>query len=88
LMFWAMDLTAAGLPAEPASRPHRAHNPNVYYHVPINPLFGQSCTENPSQVPENTWGAGEGVSPYSRFGNRTGKRVRFLQQTKPAGRHL
>ena len=60
LMLWAMDLTAAALPAEPASRPHRAHNPNVSYHVPITPLFVQGCVKNPSQLPENTWGAGEG----------------------------
>ena len=79
MMLWAMDLTAAALPAEPASRPRRAHNPNVSYHVPINPLFSQSCIENPSQVPENTWGAGEGVSPHSRLGNPTGERVGFLQ---------
>ena len=79
LMLWAMDLTAAALPAEPASRPHRAHNPNVSYYVPVNPLFIRSCGENPSQVPKNTMGAGEGVSPLSRLGNPTGKRVRFLQ---------
>src|SRR5271169_3446984 len=45
LMLWAMDLTAATLPAEPSSRPQRARNPNVFYHVPINPLFARSCTE-------------------------------------------
>jgi len=62
LIFWAMDLTAATLPAELASRPRPAHNPNVFYYIPINPLFSQSCTKNPSQVPENTWRAGRGVS--------------------------
>ena len=60
LMLWAMDLTAAALPAEPASRPHRAHNPNVSYHVPLNHLFSQRCVENHSQVPENTRVGGEG----------------------------
>src|SRR5271165_1676442 len=54
LMLWAMDLTAAALAAEPASRLRRAPNPNVSYHVPLNPLFTRSCIENPSQVPENT----------------------------------
>jgi len=63
VLFWAMDLTAAVLPPERASRPRRAHNPNVSYHVPLNPLFAGSCTENPSQVPENTRGQGRGVSP-------------------------
>jgi hypothetical protein len=61
LMLWAMDLTAAALPAERSSHPHRAHNPNVYYQVPINTLFSQSCIENPSQVPENTRVEGRGV---------------------------
>src|SRR5271165_2694234 len=60
MIFWAMDLTAATLPAEPASRPRRAHNPNVSYYVPLNPLFAGSCIENPSQVPENTRGEGRG----------------------------
>src|SRR5271165_925093 len=63
MIFWAMDLTAATLPAEPTTRPRPAHNPNVSYHVPINPLFAQSCTENPSQVHENTPVVGRGVSP-------------------------
>jgi hypothetical protein len=88
LMLWAMDLTAAALPAEPASRPRRARNPNVSYYVPLNRLFSQSCIVNPSQVPENTWGQGRGYHRNSRLGNPTGKRVRFLQHTKPAGRHL
>ncbi len=47
LMLWAMDLTAAALPAEPKPRLRRAHNPNVFYYVPIKPLFSQSCIENP-----------------------------------------
>ena len=68
LMLWAMDLTAAALPPEPASRPRRPHNPNVSYHVPINPLLAQSCIENPSQVPENTWEEGRGVSPHTDAG--------------------
>jgi hypothetical protein len=64
LMLWAMDLTAATLPPERASRPRRAHNPNVSYHVPLNPLFARSCIESPSQVPENTSGEGRGVRRY------------------------
>ena len=64
MIFWAMDLTAAALPAEPAAHLPRAHNPNVCYHVPVNPLFVQGCIEYPSQVPENTMGAGEGVPPH------------------------
>src|ERR1019366_1518961 len=51
MLLWAMDLTAAALPAESAPRPHRAHNPNVSYQVPINSLFSQNCIVNPSQVP-------------------------------------
>ena len=63
MIFWAMDLSAAALPAERAVRPRRPHNPNVFYHVPINPLLAQSCIDNPSQVHENTRGEGRGVSP-------------------------
>jgi hypothetical protein len=65
LMLWAMDLTAATFPAEPASRRNRARNSNVSYHVPVNPVFSQSCTVNPSQVPENTRGQGRGVPQYA-----------------------
>jgi hypothetical protein len=60
----AMDLTAAALPAEPASRPHRPHTSNDSYYVPVNSLFARSCIENPSQVLENTWGEGEGYHLY------------------------
>ena len=60
LMLWAMDLTAAALPAAPAAPLRRSRNPNVSYYVPLNHLFSQSCIENPSQVPENTWGQGRG----------------------------
>src|SRR5271157_5323668 len=35
LMLWAMDLTAAALPAQSATRRHSAHNPNIFYYVPI-----------------------------------------------------
>ena len=56
MMLWAMDLTAATLPAEQVARPRRARNPNVSYHVPVSPLFAQSCIANPSQVLENTRG--------------------------------
>jgi hypothetical protein len=31
MIFWAMDLTAAALPAERAAPLRRAHNPNVSY---------------------------------------------------------
>src|SRR5664279_1175706 len=79
LMLWAMDLTAAALPADPAARLLPTHNSNVSYYVPISPLFARSYTENPSQVPENTWGQGRGVSPHSRLGNPTSERVGFLQ---------
>ncbi len=61
LMLWAMDLTAAALPTEPSSRPHRAPNHNVSYYVPIKPLFSESCTKNHSQVPENTREEGRGI---------------------------
>ena len=60
MMLWAMDLTAAALPAEPAARLRRADNPNVSYHVPVNSLFSQSYVINPSQVTENTREEGEG----------------------------
>jgi hypothetical protein len=82
MIFWAMDLTAAALPAEPSARLRRAHNPNVSYYVPVNPLFAQSCVKNPSQVPENTWGDGRGYSPHTRLGNPAGERVGFLQPRK------
>jgi hypothetical protein len=63
MLLWAMDLTAATFPAEPTTRPRRARNPNVFYYVPLNHLFSQSCTENPSQVPEKTSRRGEGGTP-------------------------
>jgi hypothetical protein len=63
MLFWAMDLTAAALPAERAARLPRADNLNVSYYVPLNPLFSRGCIENPSQVLENTCGEGRGVSP-------------------------
>jgi len=47
LMLWAMDLTAAALPAEPASRPHRAHNPNVSYYIPIKLFICQKLHRKP-----------------------------------------
>ena len=64
MMLWAMDLTAEALSAEPTSRLRRTHNPNVFYYVPIKPLFSQSYIENPSQVPENTRGEGRGYHPH------------------------
>src|SRR5664279_2728424 len=77
LMLWAMDLTAATFPSVPLCLPRRANNPNDFYHVPLNPLFNRSYIENPSQVPENTRGAGEGVAPHARLGSRTRERVGF-----------
>ena len=68
MIFWAMDLTAATLTSERASRPRPAHNPNVSYHVSLNHLFARSCVANPSQVLENTRKAGEGVSPHTDAG--------------------
>ena len=64
LMLWAMDLTAAALPAERRPVIRRTRNPNVFYYVPLKPLFSQSCTENASQVPENTRGDGEGGTTH------------------------
>ena len=63
LMLWAIDLTATALPDERASRLRRARNPNVSYYIPINRSFSQSCTVNPSQVPENTCVRREGGTP-------------------------
>lgn len=60
MMLWAMDLAAAALLAEPATSLRPTHNHNVFYYVPINPLFSQRCAENLSQVPENTKGRGRG----------------------------
>ena len=81
MIYWAIDLTAAALPAEPASRLRRAHNPNVSYHVPINPLFARSCIANPSQVPENTWGEGRGWHTTSEYPPTSGN----PKKTKAAG---
>ena len=67
LMLWAMDLTAATLPSKRDHRPRPTNKPNVYYHVPINPLFARTCTENHSQVFENTRVIGRGVLPHPRL---------------------
>jgi len=64
LMLWALDLTAAALPARRASRLQPTHNPNVSYHVPLNSLFSKSCAVNLSQVSENTWGRRGGYHLY------------------------
>jgi hypothetical protein len=82
MILWAMHLTAAILPTQRTSRLHRAHNPNVFYQVPVNLLLTGSCIRNPSQVPENIWKEGRGVSPHSRLGNPTNERVGFLQPRK------
>ncbi len=68
MILWAMDLTAAILPTERAVRLRRAPNPNGFYHAPINLLSAGSCIENPSQVPENTWEEGRGVSTWKPNG--------------------
>ena len=81
MLLWAMDLTAATLPAEPATRPRSARNPNVFYYVPLNPLFSQSCTENLSQVPENTGRRGEGV----HLNHAYSARARFRANHKKTG---
>ena len=80
MMLWAMDLTAQVLPAEPANHLSRTPNPNVSYYVSLKPLFSQSCIKNPSQVPENTKGTGEGGTPQSRLGNPTRERVGLCDQ--------
>ena len=67
MMLWAMDLTAATLPAEPTKCLRRTRNPNVSYYVPIKPLFSGSYAKNQSQVLENTRGEGRGV-PVVRTG--------------------
>lgn len=66
LLHWAMDLTAAALPAERGPRVRRARNPNVFYYVPIKPLFSRSCTKNSSQVHENTRDEGRGAPQLAR----------------------
>ena len=66
MLLWSMDLAAATFPREPKRRKHRAANPNVFYYVPLNHLFSQSYTDNPSQIPENTSGTGLGGHPLTR----------------------
>ncbi len=61
MMLWAMDLAAATFPAKPDQQVRRPSNPNVFYYVPVTPLFSGSCTENHSQVPENTRRQGRGA---------------------------
>ena len=61
LMLWAMDLTAATLPAVPTTRLRLIRNPNVYYYVPINPLFSQSCTKTPHKYLKTHEGEGRGA---------------------------
>lgn len=73
MMLWAMDLTAATLPAEQVARPRRARNPNVSYYVPIKPLFSQSCSKNLSQVPENTRGEGYPLPAPTRLAPSSGQ---------------
>ena len=75
MLLWAMDLTAAAVPSGPASRPRRTHNPNVFYYVPRKRLFSGSCSDNPSQVPENTRWPGEGGTPHARLGDLARERT-------------
>jgi len=79
MMLWAMDLTAATLPSERAARPHPARNPNVSYHVPVNLLFVQSCTVNPSQALENTRGQEREAPPDLRLRSAVLNRRREYQ---------
>ncbi len=96
MLFWAMDLTAATFPAARPARSNRAHNLNVSYHVPVNPLFAGGCVKNHSQVPENTWRKGEGVPahpvasrPNSRHSGAHARRGPFVarqpRSTRAAG---
>lgn len=64
LMLWAMELSATALSVE-FTTCLRTHKPNDFYHVPVSPLFERNYTENHSQMSENTWGVGEGVSPHA-----------------------
>ena len=73
MMLWAMDLTAATLLDEPASRPRRTRNPNVCYYVPIKPLFSGGCTANPSQVLENTKGGEVPLPDPTRLAPSSGR---------------
>src|SRR5271169_4540570 len=60
MMLWAMDLTAAVLPAESALL--RRTNPRVFYHVNIKPSAPGAYIENHIQVLENTVEEGGGVN--------------------------
>src|ERR1017187_8765061 len=82
MLLWAMDLTAAALPAEPTTRPRRARNPNGLYYVPLKFLFSQSCAENPSQIPENPRRLGEGGV---HLNNAYSARARFRANHKKTG---
>ena len=79
MMFWAVDLAAATLCAEPVPRPLRARNSNVYYQVPLSPLSTQIYAVNPSQVLENKRKGGEGGATPARLGGPIPGRVGFLQ---------
>ena len=79
MMLWAMDLTAATLPAELAARPRRARNPNVFYYVALKPLFSQGCIASTSQVLENTHGERRWVPPSLRLRNAAPPRRREYQ---------
>ena len=87
LMLWAMDLTAAALPVEPTSSLRRASNANIFYYVPLKPLFSQSCTKNPSQVTENTRWHGRGVPPNTRVGSPTPERGGIGEYARAAEPH-
>ena len=78
VMLWSMDLAAATFPREPKRRKHRSANPNVFYYKPIRRLFSRSCTENPSQVLENTRGVREGGAHV-----RTTQSVRLNHSSPP-----
>src|SRR5271165_4809949 len=61
LMLWAMDLTAAALPAEPFSRPRRTRNPNVSYHIPLNLCFPVAVPKTPHKCLKTQGGRGGGT---------------------------
>ena len=79
MMLWAMDLSIAALPDKQTTHPSRVDNPNVFYHVPLNPLFQQIYTKNHLQTLENTSRVGEGYRPPARLQNSNQERILFHQ---------
>ncbi len=77
-MLWALSLTADVLRAEETLR-RLGRNPNVFYHVGINPSTARLYTNNPIQVSENTMDGEGGGKPTLRPGNALRERVAFPQ---------